>query len=272
MTRSCSACRGGTRRRKPFIPPNGQPESDCRACATGGHPPIHRPGPDNAYRPAVRNNRHSPTPLEEDSVRDGYDGYRVSASGVRSGAPAIAGNGFVGTTRCALLALTETGFALPEVAKTPDMPDLHADTFAAERRDSLVRYLRKHIAGEVRFDDTTRHLYATDASHYQIHPLGVAIPKTLDDLTSSVQIAADLGVPITVPRRRDEPDRSVHRHRSRHRLLEVPGRHRRSRREWPNGSRATRRRSRSLESRTARSSASRSARTSRQPIARRSAA
>src|SRR5215471_7190468 len=69
--------------------------------------------------------------------------------------------------------------------------------FAAARRDSLVRYLRRHTSGEVRFDDTTRHLYATDASHYQIHPLGVAIPKTPDDLTAAVQIAADLGVPIT---------------------------------------------------------------------------
>ena len=69
--------------------------------------------------------------------------------------------------------------------------------FAAERRDSLVRHLRKHVAGEVRFDDTSRHLYATDASHYQIRPLGVVIPKTPDDLTAAVQIAADLGVPIT---------------------------------------------------------------------------
>jgi FAD/FMN-containing dehydrogenase/Fe-S oxidoreductase len=69
--------------------------------------------------------------------------------------------------------------------------------FAAERRDSLVRYLRKHTAGEVRFDDTSRHLYATDASHYQVQPLGVAIPKTFDDLTAAVQIAADLGIPIT---------------------------------------------------------------------------
>jgi FAD/FMN-containing dehydrogenase len=69
--------------------------------------------------------------------------------------------------------------------------------FAAERRDSLIRHLRKHTASEVRFDDTSRHLYATDASHYQIHPLGVAIPRTPDDLTAAVQIAADLGVPIT---------------------------------------------------------------------------
>src|SRR5438445_8286693 len=69
--------------------------------------------------------------------------------------------------------------------------------FAAVRLDSLVRYLRKHVAGEVRFDDTSRHLYATDASLYQIQPLGVVIPKTPDDLTVTVQIAAELGVPIT---------------------------------------------------------------------------
>jgi FAD/FMN-containing dehydrogenase len=69
--------------------------------------------------------------------------------------------------------------------------------FATERRDSLIRYLRKHIAGEVRFDDTSRHLYATDASHYQIRPLGVVIPRTPDDLAATVQIAADLGIPIT---------------------------------------------------------------------------
>ena len=69
--------------------------------------------------------------------------------------------------------------------------------FATARRDSLVRYLRKHTSGEVRFDDTSRHLYSTDASHYSIRPLGVAIPKTPDDLVAAVQIAADLSIPIT---------------------------------------------------------------------------
>jgi FAD/FMN-containing dehydrogenase/Fe-S oxidoreductase len=69
--------------------------------------------------------------------------------------------------------------------------------FAAARLDSLVRYLRRHTSGEVRFDDTARHLYATDASHYQVRPLGVVLPKTADDLTATVQIAADLNVPIT---------------------------------------------------------------------------
>ena len=72
------------------------------------------------------------------------------------------------------------------------MPD-----YAAVRRDSLVRYLARHVSGEVRFDDTTRRLYSTDASHYQIQPLGVVIPKTADDLTATVQIASELHVPIT---------------------------------------------------------------------------
>ena len=78
------------------------------------------------------------------------------------------------------------------VVRIPDCMD-----FATARRDSLVRYLRQHVSGEVRFDDTSRGLYSTDASHYQIRPLGVVLPKTVDDLTITVQIAADLNVPIT---------------------------------------------------------------------------
>src|SRR5262245_39899158 len=69
--------------------------------------------------------------------------------------------------------------------------------FAAVRRESLVRYLARHVVGEVRFDDTSRRLYATDASHYQVEPLGVVVPKTHDDLVTTVQISAELGVPIT---------------------------------------------------------------------------
>lgn len=68
---------------------------------------------------------------------------------------------------------------------------------AAVRTDSLIRYLQRHVAGEVRFDTTTRHLYATDASLYQLVPLGVVIPQTVDDLVATVQIASELRVPIT---------------------------------------------------------------------------
>src|SRR5205085_1038232 len=71
--------------------------------------------------------------------------------------------------------------------------------FAALKRDALARALRRHLAGEVRFDATSRRLYSTDASIYQVMPLGVVIPRTPDDLVSAVQIAAELEVPI-VPR------------------------------------------------------------------------
>ena len=94
--------------------------------------------------------------------------------------------------------------------------------FAAERRDSLVRHLRKHIAGEVRFDDTSRHLYATDASNYQIEPLGVVIPQ---DARRPDRRGADRRRARRAdhrPRRRHQPVRPVDRPRPRHRLLEVP--------------------------------------------------
>jgi FAD/FMN-containing dehydrogenase/Fe-S oxidoreductase len=69
--------------------------------------------------------------------------------------------------------------------------------FTALKRDSLARYLRRHIEGEVRFDATSRKLYSTDASIYQIEPLGVVIPRTVADVLATVQVAAETGTPIT---------------------------------------------------------------------------
>jgi FAD/FMN-containing dehydrogenase/Fe-S oxidoreductase len=71
--------------------------------------------------------------------------------------------------------------------------------FATLKRDALVHTLRRHLRGEVRFDDTSRRLYSTDASIYQVLPLGVVVPKTADDLVATVQIASEMEVPI-VPR------------------------------------------------------------------------
>ncbi len=52
---------------------------------------------------------------------------------------------------------------------------------------------------EVRFDNLTRQLYATDASIYQIEPFGVAFPRTASQAVSAIQAAAGAGVSI-VPR------------------------------------------------------------------------
>jgi FAD/FMN-containing dehydrogenase/Fe-S oxidoreductase len=65
------------------------------------------------------------------------------------------------------------------------------------KRQSLARHLRRHLEGEVRFDLASRKLYSTDASIYQIEPLGVVIPKTVADVQAVVQIAGEMEVPIT---------------------------------------------------------------------------
>src|SRR5205809_595555 len=69
--------------------------------------------------------------------------------------------------------------------------------FTELKRDALARHLKKEIQGEIRFDYGSRKLYSTDASIYQIEPLGVVIPRTVEDLVATVQIAGELHVPIT---------------------------------------------------------------------------
>jgi len=65
--------------------------------------------------------------------------------------------------------------------------------------EEIIQELTKHVTGEVRFDRHTRALYSTDASIYEIEPLGVVIPKSADDLQATVEIAHQHGVPI-IPR------------------------------------------------------------------------
>ncbi len=68
--------------------------------------------------------------------------------------------------------------------------------FAAQKHAALLDHLRRYIDGEVRFDAVTRKLYSTDASIYQIEPVGVVIPKTAAALQTAVQIALEMHVPI----------------------------------------------------------------------------
>jgi FAD/FMN-containing dehydrogenase/Fe-S oxidoreductase len=50
---------------------------------------------------------------------------------------------------------------------------------------------------DVRFDNLTRQLYATDASIYQIEPIGVAFPKDAQQASAVIRAAADTGVSVT---------------------------------------------------------------------------
>lgn len=56
--------------------------------------------------------------------------------------------------------------------------------------------LRGILRGEVRCDDLTTQLYATDASVYEIRPLGVVRPRSLKDVVATVQYAAENQIPI----------------------------------------------------------------------------
>jgi FAD/FMN-containing dehydrogenase/Fe-S oxidoreductase len=63
--------------------------------------------------------------------------------------------------------------------------------------DALRRELAESVGGEVRFDRLSRGLYSTDASVYQIVPLGVVLPRSEADVVATVRICARHGVPLT---------------------------------------------------------------------------
>lgn len=62
--------------------------------------------------------------------------------------------------------------------------------------DRLKSRLERETTAEVRFDYGARALYATDASLYEIEPLGVVVPRSRADVHAVVKAAFDEGVPI----------------------------------------------------------------------------
>lgn len=63
---------------------------------------------------------------------------------------------------------------------------------------ALRSELESQIEGEVRFDAVSRALYSTDASVYQIQPLGVVVVKSREDLIRAVRICAKHRCPLTL--------------------------------------------------------------------------
>src|SRR3989441_12138394 len=61
---------------------------------------------------------------------------------------------------------------------------------------ALAARLSREIEGEVLFDPASRGRYSTDASIYQIDPVGVVVPKTEQDAKVALQIAVGEGVPV----------------------------------------------------------------------------
>lgn len=65
-----------------------------------------------------------------------------------------------------------------------------------ETASVLQAELEARMQGEVRFDRVSRMLYSTDASNYQINPIGVVIPRNQDDVIGAISLAASHNVPI----------------------------------------------------------------------------
>ena len=63
---------------------------------------------------------------------------------------------------------------------------------------ALQRGLESQVDGEVRFDPISRALYSTDASVYQIQPLGVVVPRSREALVRAVRLCAAARVPVTM--------------------------------------------------------------------------
>ena len=61
----------------------------------------------------------------------------------------------------------------------------------------LERRLKAEVVGEARFDAFTRGRYATDASHYQVTPLGVVTPRTIEQAERAIAICRAEGVAVT---------------------------------------------------------------------------
>src|SRR5207244_4334615 len=79
-----------------------------------------------------------------------------------------------------------------ELLRTPSARSATSLNATAE----LEQELRTAVEGEVRFGARDRAIYATDASNYRQLPIGVVIPKTVEDVVSTVAVCRSHRVPI----------------------------------------------------------------------------
>jgi FAD/FMN-containing dehydrogenase/Fe-S oxidoreductase len=68
--------------------------------------------------------------------------------------------------------------------------------FPAASADALARALAARISGEVRFGSGDRALYATDGSNYRQVPIGVVVPKSVEDVIETVRLCREFRAPF----------------------------------------------------------------------------
>lgn len=76
------------------------------------------------------------------------------------------------------------------------LPVLEPSALDDARRGAIAADLCSHIDGDVRFAKHDRMLYATDASFYQVEPIGVVVPRSMADVERTVAYCAENNLPI----------------------------------------------------------------------------
>src|SRR5713101_2205551 len=86
----------------------------------------------------------------------------------------------------------------PLVSITSDPYAVRAQSGRSAQIDAVVLAdaLRDEIRGDVRFDDGSRALYATDGSNYRQVPIGVLLPRDVKDVLAAVTICRRFGAPL----------------------------------------------------------------------------
>src|SRR6266849_4378782 len=81
------------------------------------------------------------------------------------------------------------------------MPDNFVEIASVARTSvvdavALAEALRGRVRGEVRFDNGSRALYATDGSNYRQVPIGVVLPRDVDGVLTTVSLCREFGAPL----------------------------------------------------------------------------
>ena len=80
---------------------------------------------------------------------------------------------------------------------TVDATQTKSGTPQPDYARALAKEIRHAITGEVRFDNGSRAAYSTDSSNYRQIPIGVVLPRTVDDVIATVALCRKYGAPIT---------------------------------------------------------------------------
>ena len=131
----------------------------------------------------------------------GWSGTRLPAPGFRRALSQHCVQALRSTCLSFKIITSEIPMALSGSSPSPSFQDdlavrARAAKAAVVDAAALESALRKNVQGEVRFDNGSRALYATDGSSYRQVPIGVVIPRSADDVIASVAVCREFGAPL----------------------------------------------------------------------------